>query len=63
MAVQTPVQVRIEDLYRMPLDKYHQLIESGALDENARVEMLGGLIVEMSPKTPAHERTIRWLNG
>lgn len=46
----------------MPLDRYHQLIESGALDENARVEMLGGLIVAMSPKTPAHERTIRWLN-
>lgn len=45
----------------MPVDEYHRLIESGGLDEDARVELLGGLIVAMSPKTPNHENVLTWL--
>jgi Uma2 family endonuclease len=55
------VQVPLEDVYRMPLDEYHQLVESGAL-EDARVELIGGLIVAMSAKTPAHEYVLMWLS-
>lgn len=31
-------------------------------DEHAHVELIDGLIVDMSPKTPAHENAIAWLN-
>jgi len=61
MAVQVPPQVCIEDLHRISLDEYHRFVESGAL-EDARVELIGGLIVAMRPKSPEHERVIRWLN-
>ncbi len=30
-------------------------------DEDARVELIEGLILDMSPKTPAHENAVRWL--
>lgn len=55
--------IDISEVHRFSLDEYHQLIESGGLDEDMRVELIDGLIVEMSPKTPQHEKTIRWLNA
>jgi Uma2 family endonuclease len=48
-------------LLRLSLADYHRLIESGGLDEDARVELIDGLLVAMSPKTPAHERVLTWL--
>lgn len=56
------VQVPLADVYRMTLDQYHQMIESGGFDADARVELIGGLIVAMSPKTAAHENVIAWLD-
>jgi len=51
----------IDELHRYSLDEYHRLIEAGGFDEDERVELLDGLLVEMSPKTPRHERAVRWL--
>jgi Uma2 family endonuclease len=56
-----PGTIEISDLHRFSLDEYHQLIESGGLDEDMRVELIDGLIVEMSPKTPKHEQAAMWL--
>jgi Uma2 family endonuclease len=56
------MDIELEQVHRLTLDEYHQLIESGGLDEDTRVELIDGLIVDMSPKTPEHERPIRWLN-
>jgi Uma2 family endonuclease len=50
-------------LHRLSLDEYHQLIESGGLSEDTRVELVDGLLVNMSPKTPAHERLVEWVNA
>jgi Uma2 family endonuclease len=47
--------------HRFTLDEYHQLVDSGGLDEDSRVELIEGVIADMSPKTPRHERAIRWL--
>ena len=49
------------EIYRLTAEQYHLLIESGAFDEKSRVELIDGLLLDMSPKTPAHERAIRWL--
>ncbi len=54
-------QPSIEELHRYSLDEYHRLIEAGGFDEDERVELLDGLLVSMSPKTPRHERAVRWL--
>lgn len=56
-------RIAIEELHRYSLDEYHRLIEAGGFGEDERIELLDGLLVAMSPKTPRHERAIRWLAG
>lgn len=51
------------EVHRFSLDEYHQLIESGGLEEDSRVELIDGLLADMSPKTREHERAVRWLAG
>jgi Uma2 family endonuclease len=50
-----------EQLHRLSLDEYHRLVESGAIDEDARVELIDGLLATMGAKTRAHENAIAWL--
>jgi Uma2 family endonuclease len=69
MAVSTLIQappnvstlVQAPELHRMSIEEYHRLIECGGFDEEARVELIDGYIVDMSPKSPPHENAIRWL--
>jgi Uma2 family endonuclease len=56
------VDVDIDQVHRLSLEEYHRLIESGGFDEDTRVELIDGLLVDMSPKTREHESAIRWLN-
>lgn len=37
------------------------MVEAGILAENARVELIGGVLVEMSPIGPTHEDLVEWL--
>lgn len=53
--------IDISEVHRFSLDEYHQLIESGGFDDRTRVELIDGLIVEMSPKSPQHENVLAWL--
>ena len=55
------MDVELEQVHRLTLDEYHQLIESGGFDEDTRVELIDGLLVDMSPKTREHENAIAWL--
>jgi Uma2 family endonuclease len=50
----------ISEVHRFSTEEYHQLIENGSLDD-AAVELIDGLIVEMSPKGPAHENAVAWM--
>lgn len=52
----------VEALHRISPDEYRRLIASGVFDEDARIELIDGLLVDMSPKTRAHENAIAWLN-
>jgi Uma2 family endonuclease len=56
-----PALVRPSEVHRLSIDEYHQLIESGGLDDDTRIELIDGLIVDMSPRTPKHENAIQWL--
>lgn len=51
-----PAETEFEEVHRLTADEYHQMIEAGGFDEDARIELIDGLLVDMSPKTPAHER-------
>jgi Uma2 family endonuclease len=54
-------EIGLSDVHRMSADDYHRLIDSGSLDEDLRVELIDGLILDMSPKSPAHENVIAFL--
>ena len=43
---------------RYTIEEYYRLVEDGLLDEDARVELLDGRIVPMSPIGPRHERVV-----
>ena len=53
--------VDLGQVHRLSLDEYHQLVESGGLDEDTRVELIDGLLLDMSPKTREHENAIAYL--
>jgi Uma2 family endonuclease len=54
--------VAVEALHRISPDEYRRLIEAGVFDEDARIELIDGLLLDTSPKTRAHENAIAWLN-
>jgi Uma2 family endonuclease len=55
------VELELAQIHRLSPDEYHRLLEAGGFDEDARVELLDGLLAAMSPKTRAHENAVAWL--
>ena len=57
--IETKIHPRIETSDGLPIHKitvevYEKMIDSGVFDEDDRVELLDGVIVEMSPKKTKH---------
>ena len=48
----------LEPQRRLSVDEYHRMIAAGVLDEDERLELLEGVIVEMSPQKPRHAEVI-----
>jgi Uma2 family endonuclease len=48
-----------EEVYRFTVDQYENMVESGALREDDRVELLDGIVVWKMPKTPSHIASTR----
>ena len=46
---------------RLSVEDYHRMIAAGVLAEGERIELLEGVIVEMSPQRPRHAEVIRRL--
>ena len=44
------------------VDKYHRMAESGILDEDDRVELIGGEIIRISPTGSRHAASVSRLN-
>ncbi|MDE3133854.1 MAG: Uma2 family endonuclease [Acidobacteriota bacterium] len=49
------------ELHRLTIAEYHDLIKSGGLSEDMRVELIDGLLVDTGPRSPQHENAIDWL--
>jgi Uma2 family endonuclease len=50
------------EVHRWTLEEYHQLVESGGFDEDTRIELIDGLLLDMSPKGAEHENALEWLD-
>lgn len=52
-------------LYRLSVDDVYRMLQSGVLTEDTPVELLEGVLVDVSPKSPQHTdvlmRLVRWL--
>jgi Uma2 family endonuclease len=48
--------------HRFTVEAYHRMLESGILSEDDPVELLEGVIVEMSPQGAVHARIVSRLN-
>jgi Uma2 family endonuclease len=50
---------------RFSIDEYHRLIDAGILHEDERIELVEGVVVQMSPQKERHMRALvrltRWL--
>jgi Uma2 family endonuclease len=44
------------------VEEYHRIVEAGILDEDERVELIGGRILEMSPIGSQHAAYVSFLN-
>src|SRR5487761_1267107 len=49
-------------LHRYSVDEYEQLVGSGAF-EAERVELIDGLVLDMSPRSDRHENAVEWLHN
>lgn len=52
-----------EPRHRFTGDDVARMVEAGVLDEDARVELIGGELFEMSPQGPAHFTIIQLLHA
>ena len=59
----SPVLPPLERIHRFSVKQYHQMIETGILGENDRVELLEGWIVAKMTHNPPHDGTIQLVHG
>lgn len=59
--VETPLTA-LGTPHRFRVEAYHRMLEAGILGEDDHVELLEGVIVEMSPQGAAHARIVARLN-
>ena len=48
-------------VHALTVDDVHAMLEAGILEENSRIELLDGVLVEMSPQGPPHAYALRKL--
>jgi Uma2 family endonuclease len=53
-ALGTSVGASLEWLWRCSVEQYHEMVHTGILDENDRVELLDGWLVQKMTENPAH---------
>jgi Uma2 family endonuclease len=58
--------MQVQAQHRFSVTDYHRMVETGVLKPDARVELLDGRIIDMSPIGPFHggmvNRLIRWFS-
>lgn len=52
----------VAPVHRLSIEDVRRMYETGILDEHDRLELLDGVLVEMSPIGPEHSGAVAWLN-
>jgi hypothetical protein len=55
--------VELSEVHRITIEEYHQLVAGGWLNEDARVELIDGVVVDMRSRSPQHEAAISFARG
>lgn len=62
-----PATLPVDDLFRLSVDQYHEMIRLGILTEDDAVELLEGVLVKKMPTNPLHRavayRIRKWLEN
>ena len=62
MSMATPSPDARERLRPISVDEYHRMIDAGILDEDEKVQLIDGVLVEMTPQGRPHAFVIQELN-
>ena len=63
MAIQLEQEEQVEvKRHSITLEEYEAMCVAGVFDEDARVELIRGVIVDMAPPGPEHEASVAGLN-
>jgi Uma2 family endonuclease len=54
--------VELDELYRMSIEEYHRIIESGAFEDFPPCELIDGVLVRKDMKSREHEEAVTWFN-
>jgi Uma2 family endonuclease len=54
-----PAYLTQASFHRFSVGAYHRMIETGILEENSRIELLEGYLVEKMAKNPPHETAVQ----
>jgi len=49
-------------IHRLSVEDVHRMVEAGVLEENERVELVEGVLVDMVPISAEHDGALAWLN-
>ncbi len=50
-------------LHRLSVEDVYRMVDAGILDEDERVELIDGVLVDVSPPGPEHSAIVSWLPG
>ena len=48
-------------LHRLSIEDVHRMVDVGVLGEDDRVELIDGVLVDVSPPSPEHSAIVSWL--
>jgi Uma2 family endonuclease len=48
--------------HRLSVDDVYRMVDAGVLQEDDRVELIDGVLVDMSPPGADHSAAVAWLN-
>jgi Uma2 family endonuclease len=55
------VRATAAPLHRLSLEDVRSMVAAGVMDEDARVELVEGVLVDLSPIGPEHDGALAWL--
>ncbi len=63
MAIVAASLHRTAGVHRLSVDDVHKMVAAGVLDEDDRLELVQGVLVEMAPIGSEHDGAVEWLTA